>query len=264
MDDDVARNEGADKEAPGMLEAAYAARYADLYARHWWWRAREEIVVDEVGRIAEAWDGDRAILDVGCGDGLIFPRLAQFGDVEGVEPDSRLVTGRSDHVIHTVPFEDFSPARRYSLILMLDVLEHLENPIAALHRCRELLEPDGRLVLTVPAFKALWTTHDDLNHHFTRYRKRTLRTVIDTAGLNLDDTRYLFHWVFIAKVGVRLIETFRRKSASLPAVPRGPANRALYRLCRLEDRLLGPLRLPFGSSLLAKCSVGSTPPPRSG
>lgn len=243
-------------EVTGALDAAYAARYAELYARHWWWRAREEVVVDEIVRIAEGWEeGDRRILDVGCGDGFIFPRLAGLGEVEGVEPDRRLVTGRSKRVIHAVPFEEFAPEKRYSLILMLDVLEHLADPVGALGRCHELLEPDGRLLLTVPAFEALWTTHDDLNRHVTRYRAATLRTEVESADLELDDARYLFHWVAAAKLGVRLVEAFGRRRPSLPGVPPAPVNRALYGLCRLEHRVLGPLRLPFGSSLLATCSV---------
>jgi 2-polyprenyl-3-methyl-5-hydroxy-6-metoxy-1,4-benzoquinol methylase len=245
---------------PGALEAEYAVQYGDLYARHWWWRAREEAVLREVGRIADEWDGGhRAILDVGCGDGLILPKLARFGDVEGVEPDERLVTGRSDQVIHVVPFEDFSPVRSYSLILMLDVLEHLPDPVAALRRCREILEPGGRILLTVPAFMALWTTHDDLNHHFTRYRTGTLRAVARDAALELLDARYLFHWVSVAKLGVRLKEALRPGPPSPPRVPPASVNRALLGLCRLERRTLAPLRLPFGSSLLGICSVPPAP-----
>lgn len=255
MGDDNARSDPSGSDLPGALEETYAVQYADLYERHWWWRSREEAVLREVGRIVDGWDGGHhAILDVGCGDGLILPKLARFGDVEGVEPDERLVTGRSDEVIHVVPFEDFRPVRRYSLILMLDVLEHLADPVAALRRCREILEPGGRILLTVPAFEALWTTHDDLNHHFTRYRTATLRAVSQDAGLELHDARYFFHWVFAAKLGVRLVEALRPGPPSPPRVPPVPVNRALLGLCRLERRVLGPLRIPFGSSLLATCS----------
>lgn len=258
MDDEAARSGAPGRDLPGALEAAYGVQYADLYERHWWWRAREEAVLRAVGRIADGWaGGNHAILDVGCGDGLLLPKLARFGTVEGVEPDERLVTGRSDQVIHVVPFEDFAPARRYSLILMLDVLEHLPDPVAALRRCGEILEPGGRILLTVPAFEVLWTTHDELNHHFTRYRTGSLRSVAHDAGLELRDAAYFFHWVFVAKLGVRLLETFRGNAPSSPRVPPAPVNRTLLGLCQLERSILGPLRLPFGSSLLATCSVHS-------
>lgn len=65
----------------------------------------------------------------------------------------------------------------YSLILMLDVLEHLEDPVGALQHAVDLLTPEGTLLITVPAFMALWTNHDVLNHHLTRYTKRSFSNV---------------------------------------------------------------------------------------
>ena len=243
--------------APGALEEAYAAQYARLYASHWWWRAREEVVVAEVERILGSGERSRAaILDVGCGDGLIFPRLAPLGDVEGVEPDRRLVTGQADGPIHVMPFESFDPGRSYDVILMLDVLEHLPDPAGALRRCHSLMATGGRLLLTVPAFEALWTAHDEMNHHFTRYRRATLRPLVEEAGLRLVGSRYFFHWLFPAKLLVRAGERMGRRNAGPPEVPPAPVNRLLRRLCRLEERLLGPLRFPFGSSLLAVCARG--------
>src|SRR2546426_4518668 len=52
--------------------------------RHWWWRARERLILDVLRRLRPG-AGWSAILDVGCGDGLFFERLAEFGPVEGVE-----------------------------------------------------------------------------------------------------------------------------------------------------------------------------------
>jgi SAM-dependent methyltransferase len=243
---------------PGALESGYAERYAELYGRHWWWRAREEAVVREVSRLLRADGGARggstpAILDVGCGDGLLFPRLDGMAEVEGVEPDARLVSGRWGARVHVVPFERFVSERRYTLILMLDVLEHLADPAAALARARDLLRPGGRVLLTVPAFNLLWTTHDEINHHFTRYRMDTLARVVRDAGLRVERGRYLFHWLFAAKLLVRAREVASKPEARAPSVPPRAINAALYAACRLEQRLARPLRLPFGSSLMVTC-----------
>ena len=70
------------------------------------------------------------ILDVGCGDGLFFDRLAEFGDVEGVEADGELVNpqGPFRERIRIAQFDtDFRTPVFYSLVLMLDVLEHFEE-----------------------------------------------------------------------------------------------------------------------------------------
>jgi 2-polyprenyl-3-methyl-5-hydroxy-6-metoxy-1,4-benzoquinol methylase len=107
-------------------------------------------------------DGGK-ILDVGCGDGLFFERLSQFGDVEGIEPVSELVntTGVCEKRTYIAPLdEDFRSSDRYSLILMLDVLEHFLDPTGALRQALTLLTPGGTVLVTVPAFKLLRTNHD--------------------------------------------------------------------------------------------------------
>jgi len=240
-----------DAAAPGM-EAAYARQYRELYERHWWWRAREALVLRTLRRL-RAGRGPARILDVGCGDGLFFDRLAELGEVEGIEPDASLLTADSPRRgrITVAPFDErFQPRRRYGLVLMLDVLEHLPDAEGALRHARSLLEPDGRLVVTVPAFNWLWTHHDELNRHYVRYTQPTLREVAGRAGLRVEASRYFFHWTVPGKLAVRAKERVLGPGGP-ERVPAGPVNRALYLLSRAEQATLGALRLPFGSSLLA-------------
>jgi SAM-dependent methyltransferase len=230
------------------MDAEYARAYRELYQRHWWWRAREALVLRTLRRLREG-RARAPILDVGCGDGLFFDRLAEFGEVDGVEPDASLLTPDSPHRgrITVAPFDErFQPARRYALVLMLDVLEHLGDAEGALRHARLLLQPDGRLLVTVPAFPWLWTHHDDLNRHYTRYTRSTLRTVAAGAGLRVEESRYFFHWTVAAKLAVRAKERVLGPGAP-ERLPAAPLNRALYLLSRAEQAL----HLPFGSSLLA-------------
>jgi SAM-dependent methyltransferase len=234
------------------VDPEYARRYRDLYERHWWWRAREQLILATLERYRPP-GGWRAILDVGCGDGMLFDRLTTFGDVEGVEADPATVSagGRHRSRIHVAPFDTtFQPRKRYSLILMLDVIEHLPDPLAGVRRAVELLESEGILVATVPAFGFLWTTHDDLNHHVARYTRRSFQRLARDAGLRVERARYFFHWGFAAKLLVRLYEGALRPPPAPPRLPPRGVNRLLYLVSRLEQRLLTPLALPFGSSLL--------------
>lgn len=234
------------------MDPEYARRYRQLYREHWWWRAREHVVLETLRRQRPA-AGWRRILDVGCGDGLLFDRLGEFGEVEGVEADPSLVSpgGRHRAQIHVRPFDaSFQPGKSYSLILMLDVIEHLRDPVGALRHVAQLLERDGILVATVPAFPMLWTTHDDLNHHVTRYTRRSFGTLAEQAGLRVDATRYFFHWLFPAKLVVRVLEALTRSQPTPPRVPAPWVNRWLYLFSRLEQSLLTPLPVPFGASLL--------------
>ncbi len=247
----------------------YASHYRDLYERHWWWRTREVLLLDELKRHAPA-GGWGSILDVGCGDGLFFDQLGQFGEVWGVEPDARLLTTGGNHRsrIHEGPFDSgYKPERTFRLILMLDVLEHMSNPEDALRRAALLLEPDGRLLLTVPAFRLLWTAHDDFNQHVDRYTIRRIRDLAERGGFAVDSARYLFRWLVPAKLAVRALEVITPGRATPERVPHQWLNRLLLGLSLAEARLLAHVPLPFGSSVLVWCRrnaaafSGTAPPP---
>ncbi|CAN0513268.1 unnamed protein product, partial [Phaeothamnion confervicola] len=114
------------------LHADYAEGYADLARRHWWWRSRQALVLNRLATLPD-WPGTRVprILDVGCGSGVVLDALAQLGEAEGLEPDetlARSATGRSKiHRGHFGP--EYRPERPYDLVVMLDVLEHLDDDL---------------------------------------------------------------------------------------------------------------------------------------
>jgi 2-polyprenyl-3-methyl-5-hydroxy-6-metoxy-1,4-benzoquinol methylase len=230
----------------------YLDLYRELYTRHWWWRAREKLILKTL-RALEPAQGWRSILDVGCGDGLFFDQLLQFGEVQGVEPMAAVVNPEGAHRsrIHVCPFdENFQPGEQFSLILMLDVLEHLPDPAVALRRALALLAPQGMLLVTVPAFKWLWTNHDVINEHFTRYTRRTFRKLAGQAGLCIRGERYFFQWLFPIKLATRVLEQAMDLQPQPARVPPRWINTPLYLLSRLEQSTWGALPWPFGASLM--------------
>ena len=236
------------------MDPAFSAFYRQMYEKHWWFRMRELWLVRVLQRHqpSEGWG---AILDVGCGDGLFFGELAKFGDVEGVEPCGDIVNPANPyfHKIHIAPFDqNFQPGRRYHLILLLDVLEHLSAPDEALRLCRQLLLPGGTLLITVPAFKLAWTNHDVINHHVTRYRRATL-PLLRNAGFAVEESDYWFQWTFPVRLAQRLIEKVFHLRPKNPVIPVPIINRILCGLCSIEHSVLGPLRVPFGTTLFVRC-----------
>jgi 2-polyprenyl-3-methyl-5-hydroxy-6-metoxy-1,4-benzoquinol methylase len=236
------------------VDPEYGKRYRTLYERHWWWQAREQIVLKELHALNPkgSWG---SILDIGCGDGLFLPRLEALGEVQGVEPDASLVSQSSLErwIIHLRPFDStFHPQEAFSLILFLDVLEHLAEPISALTHAIELLAPGGILFVTVPAFPVLWTSHDDANHHYLRYTKSSFSRLADAAGMRILRHRYFFHWLFGPKLAMRGVEKVvgRNRESMSPKLPPGWLNRLLKTFSLAENEVLAPLRIPFGSSLL--------------
>jgi len=225
------------------MDPAYARAYRELFERHWWWRSRERVVLAALAAEAPA-GGFGEVLDIGCGDALMREALRPYGRILGLEPDASLVSPqrveRGEVVI--APFDArFDPDRRFGLIVMLDVLEHLDDAPAALRHVHQLLCPGGILLITVPAWRVLWTRHDLLNHHRTRYTRAHLRAVLEEAGLRVDTLRYFFHWLVPLKLMVRLVEWLVPGPARPARVPHPLLNRLFLALSKVEQQTWGQL-----------------------
>ena len=232
------------------MQAEYVQAYAELYQRHWWWRSREELVLEEIRR-RRPEGGYGPILDIGCGSGLLFDKLREHGEPEGVEGD---VLWR-DHgppgpgKVHYRMFDEtFDEGRRYGLILMLDIVEHVERDDDLVRHAVNLLADDGVLLITVPAFLSAWTRHDDLNLHKTRYTRGTFLETARKAGMRVDQTRYFFQSLYFAKLATRAVEAVAPSEPGIPGIPGSGLNNLLIKGARVEQKLAGSL--PFGSSLM--------------
>ena len=236
------------------MDPEYGSRYSELYRSHWWWRAREVLITRTIRRIVPA-TGWQRILDVGCGDGLFLPQLSQFAEtVEGLEVEESLVSRDSmrRYTIHVGELDErFRPSAPYDLISMMDVLEHIPDSRTALDSCREMLTPNGVLLLTVPALQCLWTSHDDVNQHQLRYTLGGLRSLVEEAGFAVAESRYFFHWLVGPKWVVGKAERVMGNRLHQAETPPRILNGFLYGFSRFEQVALSPFRwLPGSSALL--------------
>ncbi len=234
------------------MDAQYLRDYRDLYESHWWWRSRESLLTQVVQDLAAQRPLTR-ILDVGCGDGLFFPALARFGEPYGVEPSSealspdgpwrsRIVNGRLD--------DSYQPLAPFDLLLALDVIEHLDDPHTFLAHVRRLIVPGGFFVATVPAFRGLWTSHDALNRHVTRFTQAEISALVRAHGFTVVRAQYFFVLLALAKLAVRGVETLLRPPPRAPRTPPAVVNATLMAICRAEQALIADRQPWFGSSVL--------------
>jgi SAM-dependent methyltransferase len=225
--------------------------------RHWWYRGRRTVIE----RVLDGLDlppGAR-ILDAGCGSGRNMVELARRGTVTGVELSPTSVCLARERGVGEViegsvldmPFADDS----FELAVSLDVVEHLEDDVAALRELRRVVVPGGALVVTVPAYQWLWSGHDVINHHHRRYTRRSLQSVAERAGWRQERTTYFNSLLLPAAILLRVLDRFSRKTteSSLDLwVPPRPANWLLERPLALEAAMIGSGgRIPAGLSLLA-------------
>jgi SAM-dependent methyltransferase len=241
------------------MQADYAQQYETLWRRHWWWRARERFVGGQLARLAHGEKtppSQRRILDIGCGNGLFFDTLSQYGNVSGIEPDAGLVTeGPHREKIDVRGFDaSYVPLATFDWVVMLDVLEHIEDDVAAARHVREILAPGGIVLVTVPALMMLWSQHDTANHHFRRYTRGHLRRVLSQAGLDVLFVRYFFGWTIGPMLLRRVLRPAKGDAAYAVPVPPDAVNRGMYGASRFEQTVLtagGRWGLPLGSSLIA-------------
>lgn len=100
-------------------------------------------------------------------------------------------------------FKEIYPysSKKYDTIVALNVLEHIKNDALAIHNCRELLAPNGQLVLLVPAYQFLYNSLDKNLDHYKRYNKTNLSQLINNEGLQVVEIKYfnfigIFGWWF--------------------------------------------------------------------
>jgi 2-polyprenyl-3-methyl-5-hydroxy-6-metoxy-1,4-benzoquinol methylase len=227
--------------------------------RHWWYRGRRRVLRAVLDRLD--LPPDARLLDAGCGSGRELDDLALHGRVAGVDLSETAVEaararGHDDvrlAAVERMPFDDAS----FDVVTCLDVVEHTPDDRATLRELRRVTRPGGVLVVTVPAYQALWSAHDVANRHFRRYRAGTLRAAAAEAGWSVvSDT----HFNAAVLAPAALVRLARRggdgggeddAASELTFTPR--ALDALLELpLRAEARLIGGgRRIPFGLSLLA-------------
>jgi len=156
----------------------------DFDDHHWWYRGRRKIIRSELDRLA--LPSDAKVLDAGCGSGRTLTELAPYGEVFGIELDpdaAKVARGRNAGEVRIGRLEELPwDADTFDLITCLDVIEHTADDRVTLSELRRVSRPGAWLLVTVPAYQALWSQHDDFNHHFRRYGRRTLRAAALDSG----------------------------------------------------------------------------------
>ena len=228
----------------------------EIEDHHWWFRARRRIVGRTISSLSLPFAP--RVLDAGCGTGGNLTALAGFGDVIGVESDDtaiELARGRGVAQVYKGSLPNNMPAEsaRCDLVVMTDVLEHIDADRESLVTIKTLMNAGGYLIITVPAFRFLWGPHDTLHHHKRRYVAATLRSIIEDAGLKVLHISYFNTLLFPLVALIRLYERLRPPNSATVdlALPGELTNRLLERIFAIERHVVYRTILPFGVSLLA-------------
>lgn len=241
------------------MERAVFDRMAEHDQVHWWYVARRRILAALIAREADLPE-DARILEIGCGTGHNFEMLEGFGKLDALEVDEQaraLASSRLGRPVGDAPLPDLPgvPDGSYDLIALLDVLEHVDNRAESLKSIARKLRPDGRILVTVPAYQWMWSAHDLAHHHKLRYSKKGLRRDAEAAGLRVRKLGFFNSLLFPIAAAVRLLGKMAGRTSSDDQVPARPLNAMFEKIFGLERYVIGRMPFPAGVSLFALLST---------
>jgi SAM-dependent methyltransferase len=229
-------------------------RMAAHDSTHWWYRARREILADYLTRYGGLPEAAR-ILEIGCGTGHNLPMLARFGSVEAIEidPAARAIASeRLGRPVGASPLPALPGVERgaYDLVAVLDVVEHIEDDVAALAAMRGLLRPGGKVLIAVPAHQWMWSAHDVVNHHHRRYSKKSLAAAVTRAGLKPAKLTYFNSLLFPLAAAARIAGRMTGRDDSDDSPPPPAINRLFETIFRWERHMVGRVPMAPGVSIV--------------
>lgn len=226
-----------------------------IQERHWWYASRRRILHAALEDLDRAGLPEGTLCDLGCGAGSNLPVLERFGETLGID-DAEDAVGmchrRGYRNVRRQRVEQLAEEAPGSckVVLLADVIEHIDDEDACLRAVHRLLAPGGALLITVPAYDWLWSPSDDLNEHRRRYTEPGLRTVV-ARHFEVERSTYFNTFLFGLVVAGRAVEkALHRRGDEAAEVPAEPVNSMLEAIFCAEIPLLRRARLPFGGSVL--------------
>ena len=164
------------------MQASQFELHARIETEHWWFRARQRILLELARTLVPAGSG-QLVLEVGCGTGGTLSVFAPDYACCGIDPSevgialARQRFPRIDFRCGLAPegVQDLWP--RVRVLLLLDVLEHVEDDAGLLLKLASALTPGAYCLLTVPADMRLWSPADEAYGHFRRYDRQGLERI---------------------------------------------------------------------------------------
>lgn len=233
----------------------------EMEKNHFWNKGRKEIIYQILQYATQVKKNSLKMLEIGCGNGNVLSYLKSKGiDIEGIDISIEalhLCRKRCKTILYqadgkNMPFPDAS----YDVIGMFDLIEHIDNEQLFLSEAFRICKDGGILIITVPAYKSLWSYFDNVSGHKRRYGKNELIMKLRQAGFEIVKISFYIFFLFLPYVLFRQLNILKKgateqdfsKLIEVKTIP--VLNSIFLAFLIIESRLLKRFNLPFGSSLI--------------
>lgn len=207
--------------------------------------------------------------EIGCGTGAFLRSLSSECSLELLGSEIYLRGLRSATALSpniefiqldatAIPFYE-----EFDAIGAFDVIEHIDDDVAALHGIQQALKPGGRLILTVPQYQFLWGNLDEFVHHRRRYSRKELLRKLESAGFQVNYVTSFVFMLFPLMLVSRLFDRKRKAQATLAEFDQqvrfNPIiNRLFDWIMRIDEAMIARRwSLPWGGTLLVVAQKSS-------
>jgi len=236
------------------MQADVYTRHIKNYSKHWWFQARKEIIKSLIKKYIKKNNHRKKfnILDFGAGSGVNINMLSKIGFVNIYEPHKKTRNYLKKNFNDSKKYKilDNIKKKKFDLIVLADVLEHIKNDRIILDKLYKCLNNDGFLLITVPAYNFLFSKKDEKLGHFRRYRKLNIIKIF--RKFKIIKLSY-FNFILFIPITIMIIINKIFKKDFIDKVEKPPnnlLNQIMFRIFKFENIILRFINFPFGVSII--------------
>jgi SAM-dependent methyltransferase len=242
-----------------MNDSEYKSMF-EVEDTHWWYVSLHELISSYVQGERERVGTPLEMLEAGCGTGRLCQIIGKYGNVKGVDASELAVGFCRKRGLENVSLADLNSAELganlYDVITSIDVIYHrdIKDEKVVLERFFAALKPGGVLILNVPAFEFLRSTHDIAVQTRRRYTRKDLDSLLSICGFSVEKSSYriacLFPPIAIYRLARRILpHSPHPENVVSDVYPPSPLlNKLLLSVARAENSLQRLIPLTFGTS----------------
>ena len=168
---------------------------------HWYYQSKKVPLFRYFEKVYDEQQQPITVIDFGSGSGFFaYEMLEAFPDkiakvllVDIGYSDEEMIATKGQMVekVHYIP-----EGINHSIVVMMDVLEHIEDDYAILEDIKNRLGEHAHYFITVPAFMSLWSGHDVFLGHYRRYRLTMLEKLLGSQNCKIEGLYYIYGSIF--------------------------------------------------------------------